>query len=123
MSMDQACPGCGVPPMQEHKLGCDVERCRLCGLQLFTCDCHHTLGQWYPGRVKVLGGRLPWTGEWPGVAECEKYGFWYKLDRMSRRDRPRWVSCPPGPEASPDLNRLYRECVWNAEQGLWVPRG
>lgn len=34
------CDECGVPPGGFHHLGCDVQRCPLCGGQMMSCGCH-----------------------------------------------------------------------------------
>jgi hypothetical protein len=33
------CHDCGVLPRQLHHLGCDVQRCPLCGDQMMSCEC------------------------------------------------------------------------------------
>lgn len=33
------CHDCNVGKGQIHHMGCDVERCPACGLQLISCDC------------------------------------------------------------------------------------
>lgn len=33
------CHDCGAKPNNYHHLGCDVERCPICGHQLISCDC------------------------------------------------------------------------------------
>jgi hypothetical protein len=79
-----------------------VERCPACGHQLIGCDCP-------VGLVAALG-RMPWTGEWPGIAECREYG-WYC--RMTARG---WVRCSQdAPGATEDVNRLAEEGVWNRQ--------
>jgi hypothetical protein len=101
------CPDCGAKPGEIHKLvGCDVERCPLCGLQAIGCGCD------WPRDVK----RLPWTGEWPGKAECREWG-WYAVMVEGRG----YVPCDrDSPGATEDLNRIYAECRWDAEAQKWV---
>jgi hypothetical protein len=136
------CPDCGAKPGKLHKPGCDVERCPLCGMQAIGCDCiyEHVLGMDcdletdYPSVykngptkkmektfdkiLKKAGGRLPWTGEWPGVAECREYGLYSYLDK----DRG-WVNCTANhPEAGEDLNSIYHFFDWSAEKRKWVFR-
>jgi hypothetical protein len=43
-----------------------------------------------------------WDGKWPGEADAERLGFFVGGDR-----------------SFPDLNRLFRECVWNSDQQRW----
>jgi hypothetical protein len=61
----------------------------------------------FDAEVAKRGGYLPWTGEWPGVAECREKG-WFCQDGFGPDSR--WGSfcpCPPdAPDAMPDLNRL-----------------
>lgn len=101
------CPDCGVEINEVHLEGCDVERCARCGRQRISCGC---------ARYSDLRRRrrLPWTGTWPGVADCHRLGWFVKMgpggwQRCGRRD----------PAAVEDLNRLYVEGRWNAERDEW----
>jgi hypothetical protein len=34
------CGDCGCKVGQQHIMGCDIERCPACNMQLITCNCH-----------------------------------------------------------------------------------
>jgi hypothetical protein len=60
--------------------------------------------------------RLPWSGEWPGVAECREFGWYAKLIPGEG-----WVSCDKNDTgAKEDLNRLVTEAVWDRKQGRFI---
>jgi len=89
---DARCPDCGVPPGSLHADGCDVERCRHCGLQAIGC----------PYLVSDAD-RFPWTGEWPGTEEARELGFMIAPN-------------------VPDLNRLIADGTWDQAAGKWRAR-
>ena len=100
------CPDCGTGPGENHRDECDVERCPGCLGQLLTCDC----------RRPPRGSRIPWSGEWPGVAECRAWG-WYAR-RVPGRGL---VPCGPGePGAEVDLRRFGREARWDWRKRSFV---
>ena len=101
--MQVKCPDCAVEPGQEHRSGCDVERCPACGHQRLSCGCA-------AGKLKPL----PWTGEWPGVAECREFGWYAFLENG-------WHRCSKDhPKASEDLNRLYTDAKWDVKLGRFI---
>lgn len=100
------CPGCGPSIGHQHDDWCDVERCPDCGGQLLSCGCDGDF----------LHPRLKWTGTWPGVKECQEFGWYCKMSNGAG-----WVPCDRDePGATEDLNRLYTDAVWNAELGRFV---
>ena len=141
--MSKNCHDCGAEPGQLHKTGCDVERCALCGGQALSCDCVYILAgiipatmgtthpdiynngateqMWlaYDAEAAKYGGRLPWAGEWPGVAECREFGWFARM--VPGRG---WVSCSPEvPGAREDLNQLAVEARWDRAARRFVQKG
>lgn len=136
---------CGAGPNELHVHGCDVERCSECGFQLIMCNCIYRVCGMDPDRleeehpniyrhgptfemerawdahVESTGGRVPWSGEWPGALECREFGFWSKW--VEGRG---WVECGPGEAgASESLNKLtYEACYgkikWDKQRKRWV---
>lgn len=135
------CGDCGAKPGEFHDLGCDVERCAICGGQLIGCGCVYeangitawsleethpevfnsgpTEAMWavFDAEVEKLGGRLPWTGEFPGSDACREFDFWCFWDETSRR----WVRCDRShPQAIEDLNHLVVFAHWDKIGRRWV---
>src|SRR3954468_14005177 len=95
---EKNCPRCGVVPGTMHIRGCVLEQCAGCGDRAILCDCH----------PEVIAVRLPWSGEWPGLAECREFG-WY-----ARPVPEGWVACErEHPGSQEDLNRLHLEAEWD----------
>lgn len=141
MSLPNLCHDCHAKPGEMHQRGCDTERCSLCGGQAISCGCVYEvngidpddLEEDYPSvyrdgptkemykifdaEIEKLGGRLPWTGVWPGEAECIEFGWYSKWV-----DGRGWVRCEATDEgAGPDLNRLHGGgAVWDAKARRWV---
>jgi len=139
------CGDCGAKPGEHHQPGCDVERCARCGGQSIGCHCiyevnginYSTLEETHP-EVYMQGPtpemeakwdaewgsrRMPWTGEWPGEAECREFGFWSVFGPDLSPPQVGWISVSAEtPGATEDLNRLNRECDWDPERQTWVPR-
>lgn len=107
------CGDCGVDPGETHKPGCDVEMCPGCGWQRIQCD-------------DEAHGLMPdsvWTGVWPGVVECQEFG-WYA--RFVPNGKPPFVrTTESDPEGREDLNRLAEESAfgpltWDRDQLRWI---
>lgn len=85
----------------------------------------------YLAEVDKFGGLLPWTGRWPGDAECEEFGFYSYFGHVETGEpvelgpaswgKGKWIQCGKDtPGAGADLNRLYAECRWDKNQRKWV---
>jgi hypothetical protein len=101
------CPDCGVGPGEFHSTDCDVQQCPYCGRQLISCPCR---------RKPPLVDRMPWSGLWPGVAECQEFGWFSRLTPGKG-----WMPCEADePGAVEDLNRLHTEARWDREEKRFV---
>lgn len=104
---DNCCHDCDVEPGEFHKLGCDNEQCPYCGGQLISCCCR---------RRPPLDDRMRWTGIWPGVTECQEFGWFARLVPGQG-----WVSCAADEAgAVEDLNRLHVEARWDRKRKRFV---
>lgn len=138
----KTCPDCGVKPGELHELGCDVERCSLCGNQKISCECFYKVNKVDPDdfenveyndpdhpeikrmeanfntEIDKYGGRLPWTGEWPGIDACQEFNLYaYCVKRKG------WIPCSKDhPNASEDLNKLHTVAKWNKVSRKWELR-
>jgi len=102
------CGDCGVEAGEFHLTGCDIERCAYCGRQAIGCECTEAEVNSVP--------RLPWTGVWPGEAECVEWGWFASFVPGAG-----WARClPTDPGAGPDLNRLYADAAWDRQLRRWV---
>jgi hypothetical protein len=86
------CPDCGAPIGQRHRDGCDIERCPHCGWAALGCS------HFDPNDAR----RQAWNGKWPGEDDCERLNFFVNDD----------------PDF-PDLNRLFTDCIWDADAQRW----
>jgi hypothetical protein len=140
---NRACYDCNAGIGENHTGYCDIERCARCGGQAISCHCiyevneidYRTLETTHPevysngptpemeARWEKEWGsrRLPWTGEWPNLAECREYGFWAIFGPDMDPPRTGWVPVPGNtPGAQENLKRLYEECVWDQEKKRFV---
>ena len=86
------CPDCATPIGERHREGCDIEPCPHCGWQALGCS------RFDPNDPR----RQAWNGKWPGEDDCERLGFYSN-----------------GDPDFPDLNRLFTDCVWDADTQRW----
>ncbi len=101
------CPDCHANPGQLHEWDCDVEQCPSCGGQFISCPCEDETPR---------ADRLPWTGLWPGVAECREYG-WHAKSVPGVG----YVPCDAGDTgAAADLNRLRNSARWDRTEKRFV---
>ena len=134
MDAQNECPDCGVLPGTLHRPGCDVEQCRLCGGQRLGCGCMFTIDMVVDvpedrelteedldalmiendaSEVDRFGGALPWTGGWPGNAECRELG-WFATHVPGQG----WTRCVfDDPGATEDWIRLRMEATWDPAAG------
>jgi hypothetical protein len=60
------CHDCNVKEGEIHEMGCDTERCPVCGGQFISCECEDAV----VNKQTKLTGRIPYI-HWPWVcARC-----------------------------------------------------
>ncbi|SBW21076.1 hypothetical protein FDG2_1891 [Candidatus Protofrankia californiensis] len=107
------CPDCSVAVGAAHHDDCDWAVCLATGGQRLMCA---------GAEVDHDGdcGRDVWTGRPSGAAECVEFGWWVQ-DRGD--EGLGFVPCAPdAPGATPDLDRLLRDAVWDPAAGRWQLR-
>lgn len=114
------CPDCGVAPGDAHTDHCDVARCLATGRQRLQCELDlSVLEELFRAPVQKPAehdcGQELWTGVWPGVAECEEFGWFSYFREPAPGERyGEWIRCGvDNPRAGADLNRLAIEGVWD----------
>jgi hypothetical protein len=96
----RSCGDCGAKPGEFHDDGCDVARCLVTGFQRLQCTLRHDCGE------------QTWSGEWPGVAECEEFDWWaYESPATQKWMRENGI--PGWDKPHCNLNRLAPECEWD----------
>jgi len=114
------CHDCAAKPGEMHMPGCDTERCPVCGGQAMCClmDCPHCDGLIATCNNEAIKeeDRIPWSGIWPGVVECQEYDLWCKMVPGKG-----WVECTvDDPESREDLNRLCMIARWSRDKKKFV---
>lgn len=123
-SQNPCCPDCGAAVEQPHADGCAVARCLHTGGRRLACASHHRADL----EPDHGCGRDVWTGQWPGEAEAEEFGWWAFWDgpgpeRGWDYQGRGWIQVPAGtPGAVPDLDRLSAEAQWDRHAMRWVRR-
>lgn len=105
------CPDCQVDPGSQHEGGCDVARCTYTGRQYISCfDVVLDEDGLFDFIEPTDHSCSPsiWSGEWPGVADCRRLGWYTSADSI-------WG-------VSEDLNRLVTHAVWNRDLQRWDAR-
>jgi hypothetical protein len=104
------CPGCGAEVGQLHNLYCAEEQCPYTGRPVLMCFCTHRGPETIPQQ-----DRLPWNGERGGTRECQEFGWFVRRTLVGR------IPCRPDqPGAVEDLDRLYRDAVWDRARRRFV---
>lgn len=135
---DASCPDCAVPVGVEHRQGCDVARCLWNGGQRMTHELPRSTVAHLVG-LEVHDftppshdcGRDVWTGEWPGIEDCRRLGFWCQWFNLTTGqpeesgsitgDPHTFRPCGPADAfAIEDLNRLSPPTAWwDSEVRRW----
>ncbi len=83
MNRSRTCPDCGAYPGEVHAIGCDIERCSVCGGQRIQCGC--------PGHDRRFAR---WSGFYPGLLEAAALHI--DLNAFIRRGFGKLIFVKPG---------------------------
>jgi len=108
----RSCGDCGAKPGDLHSDGCDVARCLVTGRQRLSCNVGTVVFGWTETQPHDDCGQQAWSGEWPGVAECEEFDWWAEESEATKAHfREQGWHVPEEPHHN--LNRLPAETAWD----------
>jgi hypothetical protein len=107
MTEFEICPDCSVAIGETHLSGCDITRCKAHGVQLFKCHLMEESNACVPTKF---------DGFFPGTQEATERG-WYVCQNIDKK----WENCDSDhPEASPDINRVMKELIWDSQLEKYI---
>ncbi|MCP2335161.1 hypothetical protein [Actinomadura rupiterrae] len=123
-SLEPFCPDCGAEIGRPHGEGCAIACCLYDGGRRLNCECRQRTDL----DLDHACGQDDWTGQWPGEAEAEEFGWWVFWDGPGPEQG--WDHCGQGwvrvtagtPGAIPDLDRLRTDAEWDRKALRWVKR-
>lgn len=102
------CNDCSAAIGEEHIIGCDIERCPRCGMQLIGCVCFTKYTESGEAEWDIIGLNREGREKWSGISferemkYCEKWNYWVKWHNNSWQKTTR-----DDPDAVHDINTAH----------------